>query len=45
MAAMGLMVDLAVIRKTGLKALGVATLVFALFVGMSGLLISLLGKV
>ncbi|GAC1427888.1 MAG: putative sulfate exporter family transporter [Ktedonobacteraceae bacterium] len=45
MAAMGLMVDLAVIRKTGLKALGVATLVFAMFVGMSGLLISLLGKV
>jgi len=45
MAAMGLMVDLAVIRKTGLKALGVATLVFVLFVGMSGLIISLLGTV
>ncbi|GAC1357507.1 MAG: putative sulfate exporter family transporter [Ktedonobacteraceae bacterium] len=44
MAAMGLMVDLTVIRKTGLRALGVATLVFAVFVGMSGLLISLLGR-
>ena len=45
MAAMGLMVDLAVIRKTGLKALGVATLVFVLFVGMSALILSLIGTV
>jgi uncharacterized integral membrane protein (TIGR00698 family) len=45
MAAMGLMVDLTVIRKTGLKALGVATLVFVLFVGMSTLILSLIGTV
>ena len=45
MAAMGLMVHLTVIRKTGLKALGIATVVFFLFVGMSGTIIFLLGKV
>jgi uncharacterized integral membrane protein (TIGR00698 family) len=44
MAAMGLMVDLNVIRKTGIKALGAAMLVFLLFVGMSGLLIALTGS-
>lgn len=38
MAAMGLQVDLNVIRQTGFKALGVATLGFALFVGLSFLL-------
>ncbi len=41
MAAMGLMVDLKVIRKTGLRALGAALLVFVLFVGLSALLITI----
>jgi uncharacterized integral membrane protein (TIGR00698 family) len=45
MAAMGLMVDLAVIRQTGLKALGIAMFLFLLFVGMSGLIIALLGNI
>jgi uncharacterized integral membrane protein (TIGR00698 family) len=43
MAAMGLMVDLAVIRKTGVKALGIAALGFAILIGVSFLLISLFG--
>jgi len=43
MAAMGLMVDLNVIRKTGLKALGAAMLVFLLFVALSSLLIAVTG--
>jgi uncharacterized integral membrane protein (TIGR00698 family) len=45
MAAMGLMVDLNVIRKTGLKALGAALLVFVLFVAMSTLLIVITGSI
>jgi len=45
MAAMGLMVDLRVIRKTGLKALGAALLMFVLFVGISTLLIALTGNI
>ncbi len=44
MAAMGLMVDLAVIRKTGLKALGVALLVFLLFVSASVLVTVLMNR-
>ncbi len=43
MSGMGLMVNLAVVRKTGLRALGVATLSFAIFIGVSLLLTSLLG--
>jgi uncharacterized integral membrane protein (TIGR00698 family) len=43
MAAMGLLVDLQVIRRTGLKAIGVAALAFAIFVSMSALLIFVLG--
>ena len=43
MGAMGLNVDLAVIRKTGLKTLGVAVLAFAIFGGVSLLLILGLG--
>ncbi len=43
MAAMGLMVDLAVIRKTGLKALVVASLGFTIFIGVSFLLTGVLG--
>jgi uncharacterized integral membrane protein (TIGR00698 family) len=39
MAAMGLLVDLQVIRRTGLKAIGVAALVFAIFISISALLI------
>jgi uncharacterized integral membrane protein (TIGR00698 family) len=45
MAAMGLMVDVAVIRKTGLRALGVAMLVFLMFVTASSLIIWVMGKV
>ncbi|HLG75175.1 MAG TPA: putative sulfate exporter family transporter [Ktedonobacteraceae bacterium] len=45
MAAMGLMVDIAVIRKTGLKALGVALLGFALFVLLSFVLTSVMGYI
>lgn len=44
MAAMGLMVDLKVIRKTGLKALGAAALLFLLFVTISSLLIYITGR-
>ncbi len=44
MAAMGLMVDLSVIRKTGLKALGIATLLFIVFVAVSALLIAILSQ-
>ena len=44
MAAMGLMVDVAVIRKTGLRALGVAVLVFFMFVTVSSLIIWGMGK-
>ena len=43
MAAMGLMVDLAVIRRTGVKALGVAALGFAIFIGASFLFITTFG--
>lgn len=43
MAAMGLMVDLVVIRTKGLKTLGVATLSFAIFIGVSTLLVTVLG--
>lgn len=43
MAGMGLMVDLVVIRKTGLRSLGVAVLAFAIFVGTSFFLIGILG--
>ncbi len=42
MAAMGLMVDMAIIRKTGLKALGVAGAAFFVFLATSFLLISCL---
>lgn len=42
MAAMGLQVDLKVIRQTGVKALGVSALSFVLFIGLSSCLISLL---
>jgi len=45
MAAMGLMVDLNVIRKTGLRALSAALLVFVLFVGVSTLLIAITGSI
>lgn len=45
MAAMGLMVDISVIRKTGLKALGVALLGFALFVLLSFVLTSIMGYI
>jgi uncharacterized membrane protein YadS len=45
MAAMGLMVDVKVIRKTGLRALGVAVLVFVMFVAVSSLIIWGMGKV
>jgi uncharacterized integral membrane protein (TIGR00698 family) len=40
MAAMGLMVDLVVIRKTGLKAITVAGIAFAVFIGLSLLLVA-----
>lgn len=43
MAAMGLMVDLAVIRRTGLKALAVASLAFVGFVAVSAALITVFG--
>lgn len=43
MAGMGLMVDLVVIRKTGLKTVGVATLAFAIFISLSYGLITVLG--
>jgi len=43
MAAMGLMVDLQVIRKTGLKAMGVASLGFICFTALSLLLVLTLG--
>ena len=43
MAAMGLMVDLTVIRKTGLKALAVALLIFSVFIVVSSALIYILG--
>ncbi|QBD74817.1 putative sulfate exporter family transporter [Ktedonosporobacter rubrisoli] len=42
MAAMGLMVDLSVIRRTGLKALGIAVLSFFIFVGVSSCLLFVL---
>ena len=41
MAGMGLMVDLRVIRQTGLRALGVSFLIFVLFVTLSSCLIIL----
>jgi uncharacterized integral membrane protein (TIGR00698 family) len=41
MSAMGLMVDLAVIRQRGLRALGAAALAFAAFVGLSFSLIQI----
>lgn len=44
MAAMGLMVDLKVIRKTGLRALGASLLIFVVFVGLSALLITVTGS-
>jgi uncharacterized integral membrane protein (TIGR00698 family) len=44
MAAMGLMVDLSVIRKTGLKALGVAMFLFIVFAAVSSLLIAILSQ-
>lgn len=43
MSAMGLMVDLAVIRQRGLRALGAAALAFTAFVGVSYSLISIFG--
>lgn len=43
MAAMGLMVDLTVIRKTGLKALAVAILTFFIFILVSSTLIYFIG--
>ncbi len=45
MAAMGLMVDLTVIRKTGLRALGVALLVFFLFVAVSLIVTAIVGRI
>lgn len=45
MSGMGLMVDLRVIRKRGLKALGVATIAFGGFIGVSYLLILVLGLI
>lgn len=42
MAAMGLMVDLQVIRQTGLKALSVSLLIFVLFVTLSSCLVAVL---
>jgi uncharacterized integral membrane protein (TIGR00698 family) len=45
MAAMGLMVDLAVIRRTGLKAVGVALLVFFLFVTVSLMITAVVGRI
>jgi uncharacterized integral membrane protein (TIGR00698 family) len=44
MAAMGLMVDVKIIRRTGLRALGVAVLIFLLFVAISSLIIWGMGK-
>ncbi len=44
MAAMGLMVDLSVIQKRGLKALGIATLLFIVFAAVSTLLIAILSQ-
>lgn len=41
-AAMSLMIDLSVIRQTAMRALGVALLLFVIFVAMSSLLIVLL---
>lgn len=43
MAGMGLMVDLVVIRKTGLRTVGVAALSFSLFVAISFLIVQLFG--
>jgi len=45
MAAMGLLVDLKVIRKTGLRALGVSFLAFAAFTAVSLGLIAVLGMI